>query len=201
MRSDSSERNCRVQARLSQRSQKEKKSTSLCPHQPASPALWGSWRLLIKKESCANPQLSRNCPSLQNRGQEGLQCRLATWLSWSLQLGEGAGRETFSNFTAGPRPAHAASPGWLGRWSRGSDSTCGLKGSPAVLGRAVGVQEAPAGGGSGGALGAWHRQGAFLRVWRVLFGQECESTGFLWLRAGEVGLLGLQAGAGTIAWC
>lgn len=81
---------------------KKKKSTSLCPHQPASPALWGSWRLLIKKESSANSQLSRNCPSLQNGGQEGLQCRLATWLSWSLQLGEGAGRETFSNFTAWP---------------------------------------------------------------------------------------------------
>lgn len=102
VQSDSSEGNRRVQARLSQRSQKKKKSTSLCPHQPASPALWGSWRLLIKKESSANPQLSRNCPSLQNGGQEGLQCRLATWLSWSLQLGEGAGRETFSNFTAWP---------------------------------------------------------------------------------------------------
>lgn len=65
----------------------------------------------------------------------------------------------------------------------------------------MGVQEAPAGGGGGGALGAWHRQGAFLRVSRVLFGQECESTGFLWLRAGEVGVLDLQAGAGTTARC
>lgn len=75
----------KVQARPSQRSpplQKPKNSISLlvAPSQPASPAAWGGWRPAGKRERPANPWLSRNSPSLQNGGQEGLQCGLVTGL-------------------------------------------------------------------------------------------------------------------------
>lgn len=56
-----------------------KKSTSLCPHQHASPALWGSWRPLIKKESRANPRLSRNSPSPTKWGRRRVTVQVSNW--------------------------------------------------------------------------------------------------------------------------
>lgn len=173
---------------------KDPKNPTSLPHQPASPALWGSWRRLIKKESPANPRLSSNCPSPQNGGHEGLQCGL-DGLSWSLQLAEEAGRDTRSNFTTGPCPGRAASP-CLGRGSRRSDSTCGLEGSPAALGKVVAGTRWQRGGS-----GAWHGQGAFLWVLLVLFRQECESTGLFCLQVGKFVVLDPRARPGTTTWC
>lgn len=173
---------------------KDPKNPTSVPHQPVSPAVWGSWARLIKKESPANPWLSSNCPSAPNGGHEGLQCGLAG-LSWSLQLAEGAGRDTRSNFTTGPCPGRAASPR-LGRGSQGSDSTCGLQGSPAALGKVVEGTR-----GQRGASGAWHGQRGFLWVLLVLSEQECESSGLFCLQVGNFVVLDSRVGAGTTTWC